>query len=207
MRNTLELVNKNFDRLTVLEFWGIDKNRKSKWLCVCSCGNLVTVYKQSLTTGNTKSCSCLEKERTSLRSFRHGFSKSKRPLYSVWLHFHNRCYNTKNQYYHDYGGRGIRVSKEWLAEKYGGLSNYQGLKNFIKWCKENPKPKGKIYSYSLDRMNNNGPYSPENVRWATSKEQIRNTRLKIRNHQYDQILKENLELKEKIKKYESIINI
>lgn len=84
------------------------------------------------------------------------------PLYSVWKNMINRCYNEKNRSYKDYGGRGIKICEKWLGE--------DGFRNFAEDM--GPRPEG----YSIDRIDNNGNYEPGNCRWATSKQQGRNTR-------------------------------
>lgn len=86
------------------------------------------------------------------------------PLYSIWVQMVERCTNNKHPQYKNYGARGISVSKRWID-------------SFLQFKKDiPPRPEGAKREFSLDRINNNGNYEPGNVRWATAKEQLRNTR-------------------------------
>ncbi|CAN7498334.1 hypothetical protein LJR231_003507 [Phyllobacterium sp. LjRoot231] len=111
-----------------------------------------------LISGNTKSCGCLQKQLAAKRRFQHGQSQS--GLYKIWSKMKRRCEVPTNNGYHNYGGRGIKVCDAW-----------QSFEQFA--ADVGPRPSE---DYSLDRIDNDKGYSPENVRWATAKTQGRNRR-------------------------------
>ena len=152
-------VGETYGRLTII---GIDptrtnKNKAHKRICQCSCGKLKMVISAHLASGETQSCGCLQKERASASSRTHGQTRTK--AYSTWVGMKTRCYNKKDKEYNNYGGRGIYVSDAW-----------QSFENFFSSMGE--KPVGK----SLERKDNNGPYSEENCIWASLSTQSRNKR-------------------------------
>ena len=160
MKNRLNLVGKTFHRLTVIKDLGQHPKRGSYWECVCSC-DLKTVVRVKgvwLTSGNTQSCGCLQRERTSKASRTHGFCKA--PGYNVWLSMMHRCYLQSTDSYPRYGGRGIQVCERWHS-----------IENFLEDVGERPNNQ-----YSIDRIDPNGNYEPNNCRWATKKQQQRNRR-------------------------------
>ncbi len=148
-----------YGRLTVKEFWGRHPKYRNKtiWLCKCACGNETVVPTTGLTSKQTRSCGCFRKEATSERRTTHGKSTSR--AYRIWALMLVRCNCLTNPAYPDYGGRGIFVCKRW--EKF---------ENFYADMGDAPM------RHSLDRTNNDGPYSPKNCRWATQERQCRNTR-------------------------------
>lgn len=149
-----------FGRLTVLERAANTASGQIRWICKCVCGNKVIVQATNLKSGATKSCGCLnrEKRRTSRRT--HGLHKH--PLYQVWKDMRRRCRAKNHHAFADYGGRGIRVCAEWE-------SNFS---EFYKWA----MTKGYRPGLSVDRKENNGPYSPENCQFSTRIEQNNNKR-------------------------------
>lgn len=161
--NKLNLVGKTFYRLSVISEAYNNGNGKSMWLCKCECGNLLTITGSNLMNGTTKSCGCLQKERTSKSRYIHGCSH-KTSEYSSWTNMKTRCYNNKSEDYNDYGGRGIMVCERWK----------NSFDNFIKDMGEKPSAQ-----HSLDRMNVNGNYEPNNCKWSTDSEQTRNKRSNV----------------------------
>lgn len=157
---TSDRVGETFGRLTVRSR-GTNSGGRARWNCECSCGNSVLVRTDSLTRGLTKSCGCLHRELSSvhakLNNVRHGMSGCRE--HSIWASMRQRCSNPKDSDYPNYGGRGILVDPRW--------DNFE-----IFYADMGEKPEG----LSLDRIDNDGPYSKENCRWATPVQQRHNQR-------------------------------
>lgn len=162
--NFKDITGQKFGRLTAIKYVGRNKNKYALWECQCDCGNVVVVIGRNLRTGITKSCGCYNLdmivERNKVIHKTHGATKTR--LFRIWSGIKTRCYNTNSEEYKTYGGRGIKMCEEWLSS----------FQTFKEWALSN----GYDDTLSIDRIDYNGNYSPENCRWLTAKGQQRNKR-------------------------------
>lgn len=171
MAQRLDITGQRFGRLTAIEYVGHDKHKNAVWKCKCDCGKYTNVSTHSLKSGHTKSCGCLSIDSLIARSTTHGMSgKETGRIYPLWRSIRYRCKCETSQDYKDYGARGIKVCEEWDKD----------FTAFYKWAmshgyKEEKTDKG-VNILTIDRIDVNGNYEPDNCRFVTNAVQALNRR-------------------------------
>lgn len=164
LKNVRKLIGNRYGRLVVLgmapkEIW---RNKNSHWICECDCGQQRIISGSDLESSNVNSCGCLKKEKMRDRLMVHG--NSAHPLYAIWRGIIERCTNPRMPTFNNYGGRGIKVCERWLNSFDAFLQDI------------GPRPSE---VHSVDRVNNDGNYCPENCRWADSTQQALNRKRRV----------------------------
>lgn len=160
-------LNKIYGKLQVMKFSHVDKFRHKHYLCKCDCGKEKIININSLKTGNTKSCGCIQRESFKSIITKHDMSRTR--FFGILTHMKQRCYNINHKKYHNYGGRGITICDSWL----NSFDNFKDdmyesyLEHVEKFGEKNT---------SIDRIDPDGNYELNNCRWATSLEQRYNSR-------------------------------
>lgn len=155
-RKRIDLTGKRFGKLTVISFNSM-RGTRSYWNCVCDCGNEKIASSDHLKKGDIVSCGCVQKSTLPPVNKKHGMSNTR--LYTIWSLMKYRCYNPSRKEYPRYGGRGIKVCDEWME-----------FEPFMRWAVDN----GYSEDLTLDRINNDGDYTPSNCRWVSRKVQSLN---------------------------------
>lgn len=164
MPKRLDVTNERYGKLVALRFVKTDASKRTLWEFKCDCGNTIIKRLGDVRTGDTKSCGCLHRKTLSEEGSMH--KKINPRTYQAWNDMKQRCLNPNRTNFKNYGLRGITVCERWI-------NSYE---NFVNDMGEAP------LNYSLERVNNDGNYNPDNCKWATRSEQNHNKRLRSDNN-------------------------
>lgn len=153
----LDLTGQRFGRLVVIRRAPTVSGRNTRWLCRCDCGVEKAIFRGSLRKGGTVSCGCWRKALGHVCNRTHGMRES--PEYEIWSGMKKRCYNSRTKSYARYGGRGVTVCERWRGS----------FEAFLEDMGQRPSPQ-----HTLERISSDGPYAPDNCKWATQAEQQNN---------------------------------
>lgn len=156
-----DLKGQRFEYLFVLERAGSNKSGQALWKCLCNCGNITYVTTSKLKSGATVSCGCLGLKRATEAKITHGNTNTS--IYHVFHGMHNRCEKPQEPAYRWYGAKGVKVCDEWTT-----------FEPFYAWAISNGYQEG----LTIDRIDPDGDYCPENCRWITRSENSRRARHK-----------------------------
>lgn len=196
----VDLSGKRFGKWTAVSRFSCNRGH-ILWLCKCDCGNTKSVSASNLKSGKSQSCGCIRKKQLELRNHKHGDAPRSGTfrLYSVWQSMKNRCYNINEPAYERYGMRGISVCDEWrndyMAFKRWAISNGYDASAQRGGC-------------TIDRINNEGPYCPDNCKFSTFLEQNNNRRRRRTKSEVEQakhkwlVLKAGQELEQKARSWD-----
>ena len=166
MGNVIDLTGQRFNRWTVLKEAGRNKSGGAVWLCRCDCGIERVVDGRSLRSGTSKSCGCYAVEvHTGAPSPNKSHGGWSERLYKVWQGIIQRCYNPNNKQYCYYGAKGITVCDEWRHD-YAAFREWALSHGYDSSAKK--------YECTIDRIDNNRGYAPDNCRWVAQKKQCNN---------------------------------
>lgn len=161
MGQLIPLENRQFGILTVLKR-APNRGKHIYYKCKCACGKTVEVRNDKLTNGQAISCGCKRKKRSDCK-----YDTANSRLYAVYTAMKQRCLNERCRAYKNYGGRGIKICGSWLEK--GGFEEFQT------WAYKSGYQEAEYGKYTLDRIDVNGDYEPQNCRWTTIQEQQNNT--------------------------------
>ena len=168
MSNFIDITGQKFNKLYVVRL--VFKKKKTKYLCLCDCGKEMIIDSSNLKNGHTKSCGCLNKEKCHQRFLEHGMTGTR--FHNIWRGMLGRCFNPNVKCYKNYGGRGIKINKEWLK--------FENFRDDMLDLYENHIKKFGEKETTIDRIDNNKNYGKKNCKWATHLEQTKNRRKKIK---------------------------
>ena len=167
-----DLTGQRFGRLVVISRASTSPKGEATWKCLCDCGKTIISPGYNIRSGNTNSCGCFNSDEARKRFTTHNMSKSR--LYVIWTAMKQRCCNPNSSRFHQYGGRGITICDKWLRD----------FQAFYEWSMANGYDENASYGQcTIDRIDNDKGYSPDNCRWVDVKIQNNNKSNNRKAHQ------------------------